>query len=111
MNMKKLVSAALAAAMCVSLATASASAADFPGKKSITIVCPYAAGGASDTTSRIFASELEKAIGTTVMVQNTTGASGAIGLETVRTGRLYNRLYACRVYNAFFSGVYRFNYR
>lgn len=87
MNMKKLVSAALAAAMCVSLATASASAADFPGKKSITIVCPYAAGGASDTTSRIFASELEKAIGTTVMVQNTTGASGAIGLETVRNSK------------------------
>ncbi|MEE0691650.1 MAG: tripartite tricarboxylate transporter substrate binding protein [Lachnospiraceae bacterium] len=85
--MKKLVSAALAAAMCVSLATASASAADFPGKKSITIVCPYAAGGASDTTSRIFASELEKAIGTTVMVQNTTGASGAIGLETVRNSK------------------------
>ena len=87
MNMKKLVSAALAAAMCVSLATASASSADFPGKKSITIVCPYAAGGASDTTSRIFASELEKAIGTTVMVQNTTGASGAIGLETVRNSK------------------------
>lgn len=87
MNMKKLVSAALAAAMCVSLATVSASAADFPGKKSITIVCPYAAGGASDTTSRIFASELEKAIGTTVMVQNTTGASGAIGLETVRNSK------------------------
>lgn len=88
MNMKKLVSAALAATMCASLAIASASAADFPGKKSITIVCPYAAGGASDTTSRIFASELEKAIGTTVMVQNTTGASGAIGLETVRNSKL-----------------------
>lgn len=87
MNNSGLVSAALAAAMCVSLATASASAADFPGKKSITIVCPYAAGGASDTTSRIFASELEKAIGTTVMVQNTTGASGAIGLETVRNSK------------------------
>ena len=87
MNMKKLVSAAIAAAMCVSLTAASVSAADFPGKKSITIVCPYAAGGASDTTSRIFASELEKAIGTTVMVQNTTGASGAIGLETVRNSK------------------------
>ncbi|MDD2958880.1 MAG: tripartite tricarboxylate transporter substrate binding protein [Lachnospiraceae bacterium] len=84
MKLNKLGSIVAATAMCASVLTVSASAADFPGSKSITIVCPYAAGGASDTTSRIFASEFEKAIGTTVMVQNTTGASGAIGLETVR---------------------------
>lgn len=87
MNLKKVVSIIAATAMCASVLTVSAGAADFPGKKSITIVCPYAAGGASDTTSRIFASEFEKAIGTTVMVQNTTGASGAIGLETVRNSK------------------------
>ena len=87
MNMKKTVSILAATAMCASMAAASVSAADFPGNKAITIVCPYAAGGASDTTSRIFASEFEKAIGTTVMVQNTTGASGAIGLETVRSSK------------------------
>lgn len=87
MNFKKAVSIVTATAMCASMLTVSAMAADFPGKKQITIVCPYAAGGASDTTSRIFASEFEKAIGTTVLVQNTTGASGAIGLETVRNSK------------------------
>lgn len=87
MKLKKLVSIIAATAMCASTLSMVASAADFPGKKSITIVCPYAAGGASDTTSRIFAAEFEKEIGTTVMVQNTTGASGAIGLETVRNSK------------------------
>lgn len=87
MRVNKIVSALTAAVMCASALAMTASAADFPGKKAITIVCPYAAGGASDTTSRIFASEFETAIGTTVMVQNTTGASGAIGLETVRNSK------------------------
>lgn len=87
MNLKKVVSVVAATAMCASVLSVSAFAADFPGKKQITIVCPYAAGGASDTTSRIFASEFEQAIGTTVLVQNTTGASGAIGLETVRNSK------------------------
>jgi len=64
-----------------------APASDFPGKKQITIVVPYSAGGASDTTARIFASELEKAIGTSVLVTNVTGASGAVGLEQVRSSK------------------------
>lgn len=57
----------------------------FPDGKQIKIIVPYAAGGASDTTARIYASELEKAIGTTVVVENVTGASGSIGLEKVRS--------------------------
>lgn len=60
---------------------------DFPGKKQVTIVVPYSAGGASDTTTRIFASELEKSLGTTVLVTNVTGASGAVGLEQVRSSK------------------------
>ena len=53
--------------------------ADFP-EKQITVVCPYAAGGASDTTSRIYASMLQKAIGVPVIVDNRTGSNGAIGM-------------------------------
>lgn len=58
---------------------------DFPAGKQITIVVPYSAGGASDTTARIFASELEKSVGTKILVTNVTGASGAVGLEQVRS--------------------------
>ncbi len=64
-----------------------ASSTDFPAGKQITIVVPYSAGGASDTTARIFASELEKAIDTKVLVTNVTGASGAVGLEQVRSSK------------------------
>ncbi len=67
--------------------SAPATNVDFPGKKQITIVVPYSAGGASDTTARIFAAELEKAIGTSVIVTNITGASGAVGLESVRSSK------------------------
>jgi tripartite-type tricarboxylate transporter receptor subunit TctC len=59
----------------------------FPGNKQINIIVPYSAGGASDTTARIYASELEKAIGTTVTVSNITGASGATGLTQVKNSK------------------------
>ncbi len=67
--------------------TAGGDATNFPDGKQITIVVPYAAGGASDTTARIYASELEKAIGTKILVTNVTGASGAVGLEQVRNSK------------------------
>ena len=38
-------------------------------------------------TARIFASELEKSLGTKILVTNTTGASGAVGLEKVRSSK------------------------
>lgn len=93
--MKKILSLALAAAMALSLAacggsssgtgtSGSTASVDYPGNKQISLIVPYDAGGASDTTARIFASELEQALGATVIVSNVTGASGAIGLEQVR---------------------------
>lgn len=98
--MKKILALALAAAMALSLvacskpagnssSTSAGSASkgntvDFPGNKQISLIVPYSAGGASDTTARIYAAELEKALGATIVVSNVTGASGAIGLEQVR---------------------------
>lgn len=99
--MKKILALALAAAMALSLAACGkkespdasksqdgsgsvAQNVDFPGNKQISLIVPYSPGGASDTTARIYASELEKALGATVVVSNVTGASGAIGLEQVR---------------------------
>lgn len=59
----------------------------FPDGKQITIVVPYSPGGASDTTARIYAKELQTAIGTSVVVTNVTGASGAIGLQQVASAK------------------------
>ncbi|NLU24607.1 MAG: tripartite tricarboxylate transporter substrate binding protein [Clostridiales bacterium] len=87
--MKKILALSLALVMALSLVacgktSGSTDAAAFPGNKQINLIVPYAAGGASDTTARIYASELEKALGTTVTVTNITGASGATGLEKVK---------------------------
>ncbi|GAB6109777.1 tripartite tricarboxylate transporter substrate binding protein [Fusibacter bizertensis] len=59
---------------------------DFPNKI-ITIIVPYSPGGASDTVARLYAQELEKEIGTSVVVTNKTGASGAVGLESVKNSK------------------------
>ncbi|MBQ6594079.1 MAG: tripartite tricarboxylate transporter substrate binding protein [Clostridia bacterium] len=62
------------------LALSAAALAEFP-EKQITVVCPYAAGGASDTTSRIYAAMLQEIAGVPVIVDNRTGANGSVGME------------------------------
>ena len=54
---------------------------NFP-EKTITIVVPYDAGGASDLMSRVFAAALSEQLnGATVVVENRSGGSGAVGME------------------------------
>jgi tripartite-type tricarboxylate transporter receptor subunit TctC len=72
--------AALAASLA--LAAAFAAAQSWPSK-TITIVSPYPAGGITDLLSRIVGEELGKALGQTVVVENRTGAGGAIALASV----------------------------
>lgn len=59
---------------------AEAAVTDFPTKQ-ITVICPYAAGGASDVISRLYAAAMETDLGVSVIVENQTGASGAVGFE------------------------------
>ena len=56
-----------------------AHASDVWPSKQLTIVSPYPAGGITDLLCRIVADELSKALGQAVVVENRTGASGAIG--------------------------------
>jgi len=49
----------------------------------VTIVVPYAAGGAGDTVGRIVADELSKRFDANFIVENVGGASGTIGAERV----------------------------
>ena len=51
--------------------------------KPITIVVPYAAGGPTDAIARILAERLRASLGQTVIVENTTGAGGTIGVGRV----------------------------
>ena len=54
----------------------------FPSKQ-ITLVVPFAAGGPTDTLARIMAERMSRTLGQTVLVDNTTGAAGTVGVGRV----------------------------
>jgi tripartite-type tricarboxylate transporter receptor subunit TctC len=78
--MRAFLSAVAIAAVCLTFTDANAQ--NYPSRP-ITLVVPFAAGGPTDTISRIFAARLGTSLGQTVVVENTTGAAGTIG-----TGRV-----------------------
>ncbi len=51
-------------------------------RRTVTIVCPWAAGGGTDLNSRFWADALEKEFGKPFVVINHTGGSGAVGHST-----------------------------
>jgi tripartite-type tricarboxylate transporter receptor subunit TctC len=62
----------------------SARAQTFPSRP-ITLIVPFAAGGPTDVLSRILAEHMRQTLGQTVVIENVTGASGAIaGLRAAR---------------------------
>ena len=70
-----LTTAALAAAGWPAMSLA----ADYP-TRTITIVVPFAAGGATDVLARVVAEAIGKSLGQTIIVENVTGAAGSIGV-------------------------------
>jgi tripartite-type tricarboxylate transporter receptor subunit TctC len=64
------------------LAAGGAGAQTFPSKQ-ITLVVPFSAGGPTDTLARILAERVGRSLGQTVIVDNTTGAAGTIGVTRV----------------------------
>jgi len=66
-------------AVALILASASAAiAADYPSR-SIIMVVPLSVGGSTDVIGRIMAEGMGRALGQTIVVENTTGAGGTIG--------------------------------
>jgi tripartite-type tricarboxylate transporter receptor subunit TctC len=74
--MKKFMSVAVFA-VAMSLAAA-ALAADYPSR-AIIMVAPLGVGGSTDVIGRIMAEGMGRALGQTIIVENTTGAGGTIG--------------------------------
>jgi tripartite-type tricarboxylate transporter receptor subunit TctC len=56
----------------------------FAQKAPLRIVYPYPAGGSADAVARLLADHLHKAHGLPVLVDNKTGAGGAIGAQAVK---------------------------
>ena len=65
-----------------SLASGRAGAQTFPSKQ-ITLVVPFTAGGPTDTLGRILAERMGRTLGQMVIVENTTGAAGTLGVARV----------------------------
>ena len=101
---KKILAFVLASAMALSLASCGGSKADapaadnsgdaaangdaaqtetvdYPAGKTITMICPWSAGGGSDNGVRMLVPYLETELNTTITVINPTGGSGWVGWE------------------------------
>ena len=78
-NMNRIIGPLVAATVA---ATASPAFAAYPDK-TITIVVPTAAGGGNDAMARTIAAKLGPLLGQTVIVDNRSGANGAIASEYV----------------------------
>lgn len=74
--------------------------AAFP-ERPITIVVPYAPGGAADAVARVLATRMGAKLGTSVVVDNRAGASGTIGASYVAKANAdgYTMLYDATPYS------------
>ncbi len=59
-----------------------AAAQQWKPSRPINLIVPWAAGGSTDQVTRLAASEMEKALGQTIVIVNQPGASGAIGSKS-----------------------------
>ena len=80
--MKKLGCMFIGVVLCLSIGLPNAMAAGFPAKD-ITLVCPWSAGGGTDTLSRALVKNAKKYLGVNVNVVNKTGGMGAVGMGDV----------------------------
>jgi tripartite-type tricarboxylate transporter receptor subunit TctC len=81
--MKRFLIAAFGAAMLAAgLQGSSAQAQSYPSRP-ITLVVPLGLGGSTDVIARIMAESMRNILGATIVVENTTGAGGSIGVGRV----------------------------
>jgi tripartite-type tricarboxylate transporter receptor subunit TctC len=78
MMLRRLVVATLAAIVSIAMSIGAARAQEYPSRP-IRLIVPFAAGGGTDTLSRIFGQVLAEELRATVVVENVGGAGGSIG--------------------------------
>ena len=74
--MKKLLGAILLA----TLAGISVAAAQSYPSRSVTLIVPFPAGGATDVLARFLAERMRQSLGQPIVIENVTGAAGTIGV-------------------------------
>src|ERR1700687_1500156 len=73
----------VAFAFAVAFAVSSVVTAQSYPSRPITIVVPFSAGGPTDNLARIMGERMRKTLGQPLLVDNTTGAGGSIGVAKV----------------------------
>jgi tripartite-type tricarboxylate transporter receptor subunit TctC len=76
----------LIAALAALVASTAVLAQDYPSR-TISIIVPFAAGGPTDTVTRLIAQSMTKTLGQTVIVENVAGAGGTIGPKKVAASK------------------------
>ena len=74
---------ALGAGVGVGAGKGHAQVPGYPGGKAVKIIVPFAAGAGTDAMGRLMASKLGEVMNASFVVENRTGASGAIGTQFV----------------------------
>ncbi|HET8679778.1 MAG TPA: hypothetical protein VFM39_06630, partial [bacterium] len=83
--MKKVCVLASVCGLILSLLVASQSlaAATWRPARPITLLVPWPAGGSTDMTARILASQMERPMSQRIVIVNSPGGGGAIGMKEV----------------------------
>src|SRR5580658_1133081 len=86
--------------------------ADTYPSRPITVVCPFAAGGATDVLARVLADPMGKALGQTIIVEDLAGAAGAIGVARVAhaTADGYTLCVGTLTTNVLIGGLYKLDF-
>jgi tripartite-type tricarboxylate transporter receptor subunit TctC len=73
----------LLASTAAALPTALQAQAAWPDGKTIKGIVPFAAGSATDTIARVYADQMSRTLGTSIIIENRAGANGMIGADAV----------------------------
>ena len=82
LNRRRFIAAASAAASTPLLSRGASAQAAWPSRN-IRMVCSYPAGGQTDLLARAYGDFISRQVGKTVVIENKSGASGAIGAAEV----------------------------
>jgi tripartite-type tricarboxylate transporter receptor subunit TctC len=76
----------LGAAALAAIGGPAAAQDSYPGNRTIKVIVPYPAGGATDVIGRIVADRMQAHWHTNIVVENISGAAGSIGMDRIAKG-------------------------